>query len=66
MEEEKERQIIWIVTFWDPNNAKFEPIVTTFDNKEAANDFRVDFEKKYRHLVSVIDQCPLYSKCIIK
>ena len=52
---------IFVVTYKD--NDCDEPVVTAFDNEEAANKCYEYF--KTIHDAAWLDTCPLYSKCII-
>lgn len=46
---------IWIVTYW---NSEIEPVVTAFDNKEAAQACCDYFSKEYS---CCVDECNIYS-----
>lgn len=47
---------IWIVTYWDSDS---EPVVTAFNNEEAANKCYEYFKKE--HYGCCLDECPVYS-----
>ncbi len=49
--------IVWVVTYWDGNFGE-EPVVTVFDNPEAA---KLCFETfSNRHFGCCMDECNLY------
>ena len=51
---------IWIVTYW---NSEIEPVVTAFDNKEAAQTCCDYFSKEYS---CCLDECNVYSSFTYK
>lgn len=53
---------VWVVTYWS-NNTEEEPIVTVFDNDDAAQNCYKYFNRKEEHCC--IDECPVYKEILI-
>ena len=53
---EIKNESIWIVTYWDFGS---EPVVTAFNNEEAAIECRDYFKRCYDECC--LDECPIYS-----
>ncbi len=53
--------LIWIVTYWESDRV---PVVTAFNNEEAANKCYKYFKKE--HYKCCLDECPVYSTFYFK
>lgn len=59
------QMVIYVVTYWDfTEDIKEEPVVTVFDNEEAAKKCYEHFKKYYS--ACVLDETLLYSSFEVK
>ena len=57
-----ERKYVWVVT-QIPDNLVDEPILTAFDNEEAARNM---YEERLKEREVFIDRVPIYNKYVVK